>query len=135
MTPTQRTMRELRQRGLRCAVVERWNAFAQKPGDKGPPGIRMDLFGIVDVLALDPERGFIGVQCCSGSSASHRRKLLEDHAQESYDWLSTPGGCLEIWCWRQIKLKRGGKVKIWNPRIEVLTLESFHAYDREEKKI
>jgi len=120
VSPTQRTIRELRNRGIRCAVVEKWNSFAKRPGDKGPPGIRQDLFGIVDVLALDPERGFLGVQCCSGSAASHRRKMLEDHLQECLDWVSTPGGCLELWCWRKIKAKRGGKAMVWAPRIELI---------------
>ena len=123
MTPTQRTMRELRQRGNRCAVVEKWNAFARKPGDQGPPGIRQDLFGIVDVLSLDPERGFVGVQCCSGSAAGHRTKMLVDHAQETLDWLSTPGGHLELWCWRKVKVARGGKAMIWQPKIEIITRE------------
>jgi len=126
MTPTQRTMRELRTRGLRCAVVEKWNAFAKRPGDKGPPGIRQDLFGIIDVLSLDPERGFLGVQCCSQSSASHRRKMIEEHAQECLDWLSTPGGALELWCWRKIKVKRGGKALVWAPKVEEITKEMIY---------
>jgi len=127
MTPTQRTIRELRQRGLRCAVVERWNSFAKRPGDNGPPGIRQDLFGILDVLALDPERGFLGVQCCANSASIHREKLLVEHAQESLDWLSTPGGCLELWTWRKIKVVRGGRAMIWQPKIEEITREMILA--------
>jgi hypothetical protein len=123
MTPTQRTMQELRRLGRRCAVVEKWNSFARREGD-GPPGIRQDLFGIIDVLALDPERGVVGVQCCGGSGfQDHWRKLTEEHAQETMDWLSTPGTVLELWAWRKVKAKRGGKAMVWRPRIVEVTLK------------
>lgn len=125
MTPAQRTMQELRRLGLRCAVVEKWNSYARRNGD-GPPGIRQDLFGIIDVLALDPERGVIGVQCCAGSGlAEHWRKISIDHLQETMDWLSTPGAALEIWVWRKVKVKRGGKAMVWRPRIVPVTLETL----------
>ena len=121
LTPTQRTMRELRAAGCRCAVVEKWNSFARR-GAGGPPGIRQDLFGIVDVLALDPTRGFVGVQCCAGSGfVAHFCKLTAENAQASLDWLSTPGGNLEIWAWRKVKVARGGKAEVWRPRVVVVT--------------
>ena len=117
MSPTQRTMRALRDMGRRCAIVERWNSYAKRGGD-GPPGIRQDLFGIIDVLALDPERGVVGIQCCGGSGfQAHVKKLTEDHAQETIDWLSTPGTVLELWAWRKVKLKRGGRALVWRPRV------------------
>ena len=71
MSPTQRTMRELKNQGFVCAVVERFNAHV------GRHGVRQDLFGIIDVLALDPQRGVVGVQACAGSGfADHFRKLF-----------------------------------------------------------
>jgi len=112
----QRTLRELRNQGRVCAIVEKWNAFA------GPHGIRQDLFGIIDVLALDPERGVVGVQVCGQDWGSHIAKLTEERAQETYDWLSTPGTALELHGWRKIKKKRGGKLKIWRPRVAVFVL-------------
>lgn len=105
-----------------CAIVERWNAHA------GPHGVRQDLFGIIDVLALDPERGVVGVQSCGQDFAAHEHKLLEDRAQECIDWLSTPGTCLELWGWRKVKLHRGGKATRWQPRIRDFTLEDFGVY-------
>ena len=119
LSPTQRTLRALRQQGRVCDIVERFITQA------GPHGIRRDLFNIVDVLALDPERGFVGVQSCGQAFAAHERKMLEEHAQECIDWLSTPGGSLELWSWRRIKLKRGGKAMRWSPRVRVFTLEDF----------
>lgn len=133
VSPTQRTIRELRNQGRRCAIVERWNSFA------GAHGIRQDLFGIIDVLALDPQRGFVGVQSCGQDFAAHERKLLEERAQECIDWLSTPGGVLELWGWRKVKLKRGGKAMRWQPRIRELVLSDFEeqngaarSHDRED---
>lgn len=119
LSPTQRTLRALRERGMECAIVERWNAHV------GPFGIRQDLFGIIDVLALDPGRGFVGVQSTGQDYAAHYRKLTEERAQECLNWLSTPGGHLELWAWRKVKAKRGGKLLLWQPRVHVFTREEF----------
>jgi hypothetical protein len=73
-------------------------------------GIRQDLFGIIDVLALDPQRGVVGVQSTGNDFAGHMRKLTEERAQECLDWLRTPGTALELWAWRKIKAARGGKL-------------------------
>lgn len=116
LSPTQRTLKELKEQGFVCDIVEKWNAYAKR---------RKDLFGIVDILALDPTRGFLGVQCTGNDYSGHLKKLTEEKAQECMDWLSTPGGCLELWAWRRVKVKRGGKAKIWRPRIKILTLDDF----------
>lgn len=121
LTPTQRTLRELRAQGRVCAVVEKWNQHV------GPHGIRQDLFGIIDVLALDPQRGVVGVQSCGENFAAHERKFLNECAQECIDWLSTPGTALELWGWRRVKLKRGGAATRWSPRIREFMLADFQA--------
>ena len=119
-SPTQRTIRELKNMGRRCGIVERFNAHI------GPHGIRQDLFGIIDVIALDPETGVVGIQCCAGSGfSSHKKKICEENAQATKDWLETPGTSLEIWAWRKVKKKRGGKAMIWQPRIETISLEDI----------
>ena len=119
MTPTQRTLRALRTLGRVCAIVEKWNPHI------GPHGIRQDLFGIIDVLALDPERGVVGIQSCGQAFAAHWTKMTEERAQETHDWLSTPGCSLELWGWRKVKVKRGGKAMIWEPRVKPVTLEDI----------
>lgn len=126
MTPTQRTIRELKNQGRRCAIVEKFNRFGGgiRP-DGSRTGVRQDLFGIIDVLALDPERGVIGVQCCGSDFAGHIRKILVEKAQETLDWLQTPGTVLEIWGWRKIKVKRGGKAMVWSPRIREIVVEDI----------
>lgn len=116
LTPTQRTLRALRARGLVCAIVEKWNQYA------GPHGIRQDLFGIIDVLALGPE-GVIGVQSCGNAFSDHWKKLTVERAEETSAWLSTPSCTLELWAWRKVKLKRGGLAVRWEPRVQVITLD------------
>lgn len=118
-SPTQRTIRELKNQGRKCAVVEKFNAFV------GPHGIRQDLFGIIDVIALDPQRGVIGVQSCGSDFAAHERKFFDERAEECIDWLSTPGTVLELWGWRKVKLHRGGKAMRWQPRIKEFQVEDF----------
>jgi len=105
---TQRTIRALKSQGRKCAIVEKWNPHVN---------IRQDLFRIIDILALDPERGVIGIQTGT-QRASHFRKITEDEAQNTIDWLETPGTVLELYTWRKVKVKRGGKAVRWEPRIE-----------------
>ena len=119
LSPTQRTLRELRSMGRVCGIVERFNSHA------GPFGVRQDLCGFIDLIALDPERGIVGVQCCAGSGhAAHRRKILEECTQEAIEWLRC-GGKIELWSWSKRKLKRGGKAMRWMPRVEEITMEAI----------
>ena len=117
-SPTQRTIRELRNLGRRCGIVERFIGG-------GDFGHRQDLFGIIDVIALDPERGVVGVQSCGQAFAAHFQKITEERAEDAIEWLRTPGTALELWAWRKVKLKRGGKAMRWRPRVHVFTLGDF----------
>ena len=91
----------------------------------GPFGVTQDLFGIIDILALDPERGVVGIQSCTTRFAEHERTILVDHAQETHDWLSTPGTALELWGWRKVKVKRGGLAEVWAPRVREFSLQDL----------
>lgn len=122
-TPTQRTLRALRAQGRVCDIVERW--IPRPIPGQGGNGFRKDLFGLVDVLVLDPETGFVGVQSCGSDFAAHYRKITEEKAEEAMQWLSTPGGNLELWGWRKVKLRRGSKAVRWSPRIHVFKSEDF----------
>jgi len=91
----------------------------------GSAGVRRDLFGFLDVIALDPVRGITGVQCCARSGhAAHRRKILEDCTEAAMAWLEC-GGKVEIWSWAKQKVKRGGKAVRWTPKVEEITLASW----------
>jgi len=54
-TPTQRTLAELKRRGWTRQVVEHWQSFSRR---------RIDLFGVIDVVALTPKYEDIGGVCC-----------------------------------------------------------------------
>ena len=113
LSPTQRTLRSLRQQGALCDIVERFNQYA------GPFGARHDLFNFIDLIMLDPARGIVGIQCCSGSGhAEHKTKILENEIAP--EWIKS-GGKIEIWSWSKKKLVRGGKAMRWTPRVEEIT--------------
>ena len=119
-SPTQRTLAELRARGLIAEIVER-----RSPPRPGMPwGQTHDFLGCIDIIAIGPEQT-IGVQSCGQDFAAHRRKMLEDCAHEVREWLRCPSRTLELWGWRKTKIKRGGKAMRWMPRIEVFTLEDL----------
>lgn len=111
LSPTQRTIRALKNEGTICGIVEKFNPHV------GPHGIRQDLFGFLDVIALSPN-GIIGVQCCAGSGhAAHKAKILANEVAP--EWLKS-GGRIQIWSWSKKKLKRGGVAMRWQPRMEEL---------------
>jgi len=113
---TQRTLRELRRRGVIADVCERFNPYA------GPFGKRMDLFGFIDLIALYPQR-IVAIQSTGPSGHSqHRKKILE--SELALEWLKSSGE-IELWSWRKLLKKRGGKLKIWQPRVETITEDMF----------
>jgi len=123
-------MRTLREQGIVCAVAEKWNPYG------GPYGVRQDLFGFIDLVALDPARGITAIQVCSGSSlAAHRRKLLDSDCSEAVRLWLRCGGFVELWAWRKVKLRRGGKAMIWQPKIEDITLDHFSEQGRRHGRL
>lgn len=109
--PTQRSNAECKRRGWTYQVVERWNQWARK---------RIDLFGVIDIVALT-DAGILGIQASrDGDHATHRTKILAE--PRALAWIRA-GGQLVIWSWG----KRGdrGKRKLWTLREEVITAEMF----------
>lgn len=88
MSPTQRSLKHLRNAGCIAGVVEKWNAFAR---------VRQDLFGIIDVVAISPEGETIGVQACALSSVSERVKKMT--ASDALPWLRKGGWTVLIQGW------------------------------------
>ena len=114
---TQRTLRECRARGLICDKAEKFNAYA------GPFGRREDLFGFIDIVILDPQRGIVAIQSTGPHGHSqHRRAILEN--EFAYEWLKC-GGKIELISWSKKLKHRKGKLRIWMPRIEPITTDMF----------
>ena len=117
-SPTQRTLAALRDRGLIAEIVER-----RSPPRPGMPfGQTHDFLGCVDIIAIAPDVT-LAVQSCGQDFAAHRRKMLEDCAHEVREWLRCPARRLELWGWRKVKAKRGGKLMVWRPRVEEITVD------------
>jgi len=115
----QRTLAALRAAGYLSDKAEQWIQYApQDPRQKIRPGERKDLFGWIDVIALAPGK-ILAVQVCAGSSvAAHIRKIEGERGDAFRAWIGA-GGAAEVWGWRKIKAKRGGKAMIWKPRIMI----------------
>ncbi|MEL0098641.1 MAG: hypothetical protein VW907_03705 [Opitutae bacterium] len=112
MSPTQRTLKKLKEDGYKAGIVER---FA--PPVRGRPhGIRMDLFGIIDIIAIKDGQ-ILGVQSTGTAFSEHCKKLTIEKVNESLAWIEA-GGELELWGWRKVKVKRGGRAMKWEPRIK-----------------
>ena len=90
MTPTQRTLKLLRDDGWLAEVVERW-----VPG----ANIRKDLFGWVDIVALrDGET--LAVQCTSYTNISARVKKIAD--SETVAQVRKAGWLIWVIGWRKV---------------------------------
>jgi hypothetical protein len=115
LSATQRTLRALREQGRIVDTCERWVRNPKHPAG----GFRKDLFGFIDLISLDPERGIVAIQSCGQGFSEHVKKITDSECTEYViEWLrnrSKP--CLELWGWRKVKLKRGGKAMRWKPRI------------------
>lgn len=108
-SPTQRTLKWLRDSGWQVAITERWCPFSRR---------RIDLFGFIDLLAVRPE-STIGVQCTSQSNAAARvTKILS--LPSAKEWLA--GGQRKIWVigWRKVK-----KSRRWEPDIREVLIGDF----------
>jgi hypothetical protein len=123
----QRTITEQKKLGRVCGIVER---FCHNR--KTQPGHRSDLYNIFDVLAMHPRQGIIGIQCCGLDFSAHYRKITEEYADNALCWLASGRGRthIEIWSWRKILKKRGGKLRIWSPRIKRISYNDLKGYYR-----
>jgi hypothetical protein len=116
MTPTQRTLKALRGQGRICGIVERFNPYG------GKHGVRQDLFGFIDIIALDPVLGVVGVQSCGEAFSGHVKKMTELRHYEMKAWLRHAK--VELWGWRKVVLKRGSASVRWKPRVMDFWLEN-----------
>lgn len=94
MTPTQRSLAYLRKNGYTVAITERWNAHA---------GIRQDLFGCIDLIALRGDET-LGVQTTSGPNVAARVRKIADN--EHLPALRAAGWTLHVHGWSKPKGSR-----------------------------
>lgn len=90
-------MAVLRDRGFAVGRVEQWIPAAHG-------GFRKDLFGIIDLLAIN-ENITLGVQVCGTAWSAHVAKIMQDGEQAARAWLAHPDRHLELWGWRPLRRK------------------------------
>ena len=98
MSPTQRSLKYLRDQGYQCWIVEHWNSFAR---------IRQDLFGCIDILCIGHGHT-LAVQTTSRSNVAARQKKIVEN--KYYPEMVRSGWKIQIQGWG--KLKAGWQVKI-----------------------
>lgn len=125
-SPMERTKAELKKAGIIHQVVERYHPKSKKY----PFGCKEDFLNIIDLIALDS--GVVGIQVCGTDWKPHQRKIMDDQKENSLAWLEN-GGRLEVWGWRLVKKKRGGKAMIWKPRIADVMIIQGELYWEERK--
>ena len=105
-SPTQRTLEHCRKLGWDAGVVERWNPHAR---------IRHDLFGFVDIVAIDQCSRVRMIQATSTANMQARiNKIEDDENMARIARALGAHGVVEVWGWA----KRGakGKRKTWTLR-------------------
>lgn len=99
-------------------------------GKPQPPGIRRDLFGFADFIALDGRPGSLLLQVTTGGEVARRLEKIR-RIPAARTWLLA-GNRIEVWGWREVAddepqglLVRGARKpkRIWLPRILPVTLE------------
>ena len=94
ISPTQLSLKKLREEGYTVAVVEHWNAFAR---------IRQDLFGFIDLLALKGKE-VLAVQTTTATNMNARIKKIADH--ENIDIVREAGWTIHVHGWHQDEKKK-----------------------------
>jgi len=111
-SPTQRTLKHLKDRGWKGSIVERWIPNPKYPGG----GKRLDYMNIIDIISIQGPQT-LGIQSTGQDFSGHHRKLTEEKAEEVKLWLSGKTRRLLLIGWRKVKKKRGGKAMVWRPRV------------------
>lgn len=115
-TPTSRTLKLLRTEGKVSEVSEKWNSFTHQ---------RKDLFGFIDIVALDAENKTTwGIQCTSTGNMKARVKKIQTECRiNATAWLNA-GNKIEVIGWS--KKGERGKRKLWQPTRILITIKDMH---------
>ena len=114
-SPTQCTMLEFRSRGWLVGVTEHWNHHVN---------IRQDLFGFVDIVAVDPSGMMHCVQATSwGNISTRMNKIMDSIELRKRAELLCRHNRVAIVGWKQI----GGKGSKYVAKWRYLTADDFGA--------
>jgi hypothetical protein len=104
-------------------MVEYWLAPARR---------RIDLFGFIDLVALDGQPGVLGIQATSTGNAPARvTKILEECTDAAIDWLAS-GNRIEVFGWGLRGAR--GKRKLWTLKRYIIELQRGKLVPRAPKE-
>ena len=89
MSPTQRSLKLMRERGYTCQITEKWNPFAK---------VRQDLFGFCDILCIKPGE-IMAVQTTTSGHIQERLEKIKSKDQ-AWMWLQA-GGKIQVHGWKK----------------------------------
>lgn len=118
-TPTQRSLKKLRDEGYEPWIVERYNSFSQT---------RLDLWNALDIIAING-RDVVGVQTTSGANLAQRVAKLRQNPLMPL--ILASGIRVELHGWRKLR-SRAKKRKVrphWECRVIVLTPDLLNPRD------
>lgn len=108
LSPTARTIKLLEEQDWIAADVEKWIPHTK---------IRVDLFGVADVIAFrGHETLLVQATTHSGGNSSSRVKKLKAEPR-MHKYLVSGLHLLQVWAWRE--LKSSGR---WEPKVTVIVL-------------
>lgn len=126
LSSVQRTLRACREAGRFVEKVEQWVSY-HNATNAGVAGTRRDAFGFIDIVAIDSD-AIVAIQACTSDRKSHYAKIVEN--EFALPWLKA-GGRIELWSWRKLKVKRGGKLMRWTPSVQQITETDFQERSNE----
>ena len=110
-SPTQRSLKHLRDDGWYAEVTEHWCHFTKR---------RKDLLGFADILAMkEGETPLLVQTTTSDNMAARRTKIFES---ERATLALKSGFRIILHGWGKYKVKRGGKAAVWRLREEEVKL-------------
>ncbi len=112
MSPTQRSLKRLRDNGWLAAVVEKWIPQVKR---------RHDLFGFIDIVAIKGNRT-LAIQTTSGAHVADRIAKIKG-TPEAALWLASPTREVHVHGWRKVGPR--GKRKVWELREEAVSYASI----------
>ena len=108
LSPTSRSLQELKERGYTPWIVESYNYFSRK---------RTDLFGFIDILAIKGDKT-LAVQTTSRGNVQTRVKKIKTN--DNYELVKGAGWLIEAHGWGRIvigKYKNGNKKVGWRNKV------------------